>query len=347
MQHRRRSTTVLALALGASSVVAACGDDDDDAGSATTAAAATTAAGGATDDGRRRRRRRGRRPDGRLPGHRRHPDRLDPRGRARLPLPDRRRGHMIDTGRRSSPVRCSTAPAHDTGVDIEIRSGGPAHRLPDRHVADLYQDEDILLGYVYTDEAIQNSGNFPTVAIESGYGEEPADDHVGSGDVPGRRRASPTSARQGQDPLLRRRGVHGLLRPERRASAGSGRRQLHGRPATVRRRRGQAGAAGLRLGRAVQLRERDRRMEASRSRTSTSTTPAGRTTPSRSRRSPRTSRRTRTASAALVPIIQQASVDFLDRSGARRTRSSSTPSGSSTRLRVDTPRASPTTPSRR
>ena len=37
----------------------------------------------------------------------------------------------------------------------------------------LYNDPSILLGYVYTDEAIQNSGEFPTVAIESGFEKNP------------------------------------------------------------------------------------------------------------------------------------------------------------------------------
>jgi hypothetical protein len=37
----------------------------------------------------------------------------------------------------------------------------------------MYTDPDILLGYVYTDEAIQNSVQFPTVAIESGFEKNP------------------------------------------------------------------------------------------------------------------------------------------------------------------------------
>ena len=37
----------------------------------------------------------------------------------------------------------------------------------------MYQDDDILLGYVYTDEAIQYSAEFPTVAIESGFEKNP------------------------------------------------------------------------------------------------------------------------------------------------------------------------------
>mgnify|MGYP001210706966 CR=1 FL=1 len=60
----------------------------------------------------------------------------------------------------------------DTGVKIQIRSGGkPQGFQPVTQL--MYADESILLGYVYTDEAIQFSGNFPTVAIESGYNKNP------------------------------------------------------------------------------------------------------------------------------------------------------------------------------
>ena len=37
----------------------------------------------------------------------------------------------------------------------------------------MYADDSILLGYVYTDEAIQNSAKQPTVAIESGMEKNP------------------------------------------------------------------------------------------------------------------------------------------------------------------------------
>jgi hypothetical protein len=52
----------------------------------------------------------------------------------------------------------------DTGVKIQIRSGGPAtgNQL---NSALLYEDQSILLGFVQTDEAIENSQSQPTVAI--------------------------------------------------------------------------------------------------------------------------------------------------------------------------------------
>jgi hypothetical protein len=60
----------------------------------------------------------------------------------------------------------------DTGVQIEVRSGGPAIGFQ-TVTSQIYQDDSILLGYVYTDEAIQNSAEFPTVAIMSGMEKNP------------------------------------------------------------------------------------------------------------------------------------------------------------------------------
>ncbi|KLL10932.1 hypothetical protein FrCorBMG51_14960 [Protofrankia coriariae] len=59
-----------------------------------------------------------------------------------------------------------------TGVRLEIRSGGPAagYQQPSALMA---QDDAILLGYVGTDEAIQNSGKIPTVAVFSSYDRNP------------------------------------------------------------------------------------------------------------------------------------------------------------------------------
>ncbi len=59
-----------------------------------------------------------------------------------------------------------------TGVNIEIRSGGPAAGFQ-QPSALLAQDDNILLGYVGTDEAIQNSGKVPTIAVFSSYDRNP------------------------------------------------------------------------------------------------------------------------------------------------------------------------------
>ncbi|GAA2249259.1 ABC transporter substrate-binding protein [Herbiconiux moechotypicola] len=51
-----------------------------------------------------------------------------------------------------------------TGVDVEIRSGGPAIGFQTVS-SQLYTDDDILLGYVSTDESIQLSADMPTTAV--------------------------------------------------------------------------------------------------------------------------------------------------------------------------------------
>ena len=61
-----------------------------------------------------------------------------------------------------------TAPLVDagrpTGVDLEIRYGGPAIGFQ-QVSAQMYADKAITLGLVSTDEAIQNSDQLPTVAV--------------------------------------------------------------------------------------------------------------------------------------------------------------------------------------
>ncbi len=51
-----------------------------------------------------------------------------------------------------------------TGVQIEVRTGGPAIGNQ-KVVSTMRQDDAILLGYVTTDEAIENAGLIPTVAV--------------------------------------------------------------------------------------------------------------------------------------------------------------------------------------
>jgi hypothetical protein len=60
----------------------------------------------------------------------------------------------------------------DTGVEIEIRSGGPAIGYQSV-TSQIYADDSILLGFVYTDEAIQNSAEFPTIAVMAGMEKNP------------------------------------------------------------------------------------------------------------------------------------------------------------------------------
>jgi hypothetical protein len=51
-----------------------------------------------------------------------------------------------------------------TGVNLEIRAGGPAIGFQTVS-AQMYQDDSITLGYISTDEAIQLSGTTPTKAV--------------------------------------------------------------------------------------------------------------------------------------------------------------------------------------
>ena len=60
----------------------------------------------------------------------------------------------------------------DTGVKIEVRSGGPAIGFQ-QVTSQLYADPAIMLGYVSTDEAMQNSGDFPTKAVVAPFNINP------------------------------------------------------------------------------------------------------------------------------------------------------------------------------
>ena len=81
-------------------------------------------------------------------------------------------GYTIDKDAVSVSGPLVTSDGTETGVTFEVRSGGPAIGFQ-TVTSQLYHDEDILLGYVYTDEAIQNSAEFPTVAIQSGFEKNP------------------------------------------------------------------------------------------------------------------------------------------------------------------------------
>jgi len=70
----------------------------------------------------------------------------------------------VNTNHKSYTAELLAHGGVDTGVKIQIRSGGPAtgNQL---NSALLYEDQSILLGFVETDEAIENSQSQPTVAI--------------------------------------------------------------------------------------------------------------------------------------------------------------------------------------
>ena len=81
-------------------------------------------------------------------------------------------GYTIDKDKGIVTGPLIDATGADTGVKISIQSGGAAQNFQSV-TSIMYQDDNILLGYVYTDEAIQNSATFPTMAIESGFEKNP------------------------------------------------------------------------------------------------------------------------------------------------------------------------------
>jgi hypothetical protein len=73
------------------------------------------------------------------------------------------RGYTIDTKKKvvRGPL---VASGQDTGVKVEIRTGGPAIGFQ-QVTAQMYADKSITLGQVGTDEAVQNSAKQPTLAV--------------------------------------------------------------------------------------------------------------------------------------------------------------------------------------
>jgi hypothetical protein len=70
----------------------------------------------------------------------------------------------IDTAKKAVVGDLVASGGKPTGVKLEIRAGGGAVGFA-QDTSLLYSDPSILLAYVTTDEAIQNSAKFPTVAI--------------------------------------------------------------------------------------------------------------------------------------------------------------------------------------
>ncbi len=82
------------------------------------------------------------------------------------------KGYEIDKAKAYVTGPLIDAKGSDTGVKLQIRSGGAAQHF-DSPSTIMYNSEDTLLAYIYTDEAIQNSVTKPSVAIESGYNKNP------------------------------------------------------------------------------------------------------------------------------------------------------------------------------
>jgi hypothetical protein len=150
----RRSTKLLALPVLAALVLAACGDDEKSGSDTTTPTSAAGALAGIC------------------------PETVIiqtdwmPEAEHGFLYQMVGAGYTIDKAKAIVTGPLIDATGADTGVKISIQSGGAAQNFQSV-TSIMYQNEDILLGYVYTDEAIQNSATFPTVAIESGFEKNP------------------------------------------------------------------------------------------------------------------------------------------------------------------------------
>ncbi len=181
--NKQRSVSLLGLALAASLAVAACGSDSDD--SSTTDAPADTTAGTTADTtadttaGTTGDTTAGSAATGEgvsLAGD--CPDTVViqtdwmPEAEHGFLYQMVGEGYEIDAGKAYVTGPLIDAGGNDTGVKIQVRSGGAAQNFsPVTQI--MYADDAVTLGYVYTDEAIQFSGDFPTVAIESGFEKNP------------------------------------------------------------------------------------------------------------------------------------------------------------------------------
>ena len=166
--------------------------------------------------------------------------------------------YSVDAGSKtvSGP---SSRTATDTGVKLEIRSGGPAIGFQPV-TSQMYTDDAITLGYVGTDEAIQTRPTSRRPRSFAPLENNPQMimwDPATYPDV----KASPTSARRTSTVRYFDGAAYmelpdgaGILKETRSTAATTA------RPGQLRRRRRQGRPAGLRHRRAVHLRERGRRL---------------------------------------------------------------------------------------
>lgn len=72
-------------------------------------------------------------------------------------------GYTVDTAKKTVTGDLVVG-GKSTGVKVQLRSGGPAIGYQSV-TQQMYTDKTITLGYVSTDEALQNSAKFPTTAV--------------------------------------------------------------------------------------------------------------------------------------------------------------------------------------
>ncbi len=183
----RRSKSLLTIAVGVSLVAVACGSDtkSSDTAAGTTPAAGTTAGTTASTSAAA---------TTAAPGTTAAPATTAGSGAVTLKgvcpdvvnlqtdwMPEAEHGfiyEMIGSGYTIDAAKAYvTGPlidqnGNDTGVKLQVRSGGAAQHF-DSPTTIMYNNEDTLLAFIYTDEGIQNSATKPSVAIEAGYNKNP------------------------------------------------------------------------------------------------------------------------------------------------------------------------------
>ena len=81
-------------------------------------------------------------------------------------------GYTVDAGKASVTGPLVDSKGNDTGVKLEVRSGGPAIGFQ-TVTAQMYLDKSITLGYVYTDEGVQFSKDQPTTEVFAPFEKNP------------------------------------------------------------------------------------------------------------------------------------------------------------------------------
>lgn len=150
----KTTTWVLAATASAALIAAGCGDESNDTTTPAAAPAASTAAAPATADVSLK----GVCPDKVVMQTDWNPE-SDHSELYELAAP----GGKYDNDKKTYRSKL-VSQGVDTGVQIEVRAGGPATGFQSP-TQQMYTDRSITLGYSNTDEAIQNSGKFPMVSV--------------------------------------------------------------------------------------------------------------------------------------------------------------------------------------
>jgi len=81
-------------------------------------------------------------------------------------------GYTVNADKKSVSGTLVDSKGNDTGVKLEVRSGGPAIGFQ-TVTAQMYLDNAITLGYVYTDEGVQFSKDQPTTEVFAPFEKNP------------------------------------------------------------------------------------------------------------------------------------------------------------------------------